>query len=370
MSNKYALVIGVENYQNSPNIRKVQFAEADAKGMAEMLKLHGYTEPNLHLLLSGLSTKTTIESWVRTLSGVLEPNDTILVFFAGHGFSDNGHSFITCYDTQPNDLTNTSISLQYLIETIQSTDCEKIMFFLDCCESGMVLSEGMRGLIGNMSEEELKQFLKKSEYCVVFASCKPDQKSYSDGLIGHGIWTYFVIQALNGNAQDAFERGQIITAHSLQAYLAKEVPKKVRETRKPLITQTPNVFGNMSNDFILADLKTILESRKAGDTGPSIDPAKVILSQEYSGSVKSLKGFRTGYHVPTTVDKYTQTFVEGIGQAEVKEQIDELYDQIREGMGYVRSDMKQAIDKNQASIICPDFEVGVILSQNEQNPSQ
>jgi hypothetical protein len=39
----------------------------------------------------------------------LTKRDYLYIFYAGHGFSKNGHNYITCYDTDPDDLEDTSI---------------------------------------------------------------------------------------------------------------------------------------------------------------------------------------------------------------------------------------------------------------------
>ncbi len=59
------------------------------------------------------------------------------MFYAGHGFSKNGHNFITCYDTDPDDLEETSIKLKDLLDICGKSACKRIVFFLDSCESGI-----------------------------------------------------------------------------------------------------------------------------------------------------------------------------------------------------------------------------------------
>jgi len=40
-------------------------------------------------------------------------------------------------------------------------------------------------------------------------SCKTSESSYSSDALKHGVWTYQVIQALEGNARAASRRGQV-----------------------------------------------------------------------------------------------------------------------------------------------------------------
>jgi len=256
MSNKYALIIGVEKYQD-PLINKVSFAESDANGIADALSIHGYGD-HTELLLSNNATKTIIESRLRRIYSFLSPSDEFILFYAGHGFSENDRNYITCFDTQLGDLTNTSILLQDIFQKIRKTDCQHVVLLLDSCHSGIVIDSSMRGIRTDMSESELRNFFKDAEYQVGFASCKCDEKSYSSGRLGHGIWTYHIIQALEGNAYDALDKGNLLTSSSLQSYLGIEIPRTIRDTFTRPKKQTPLIFGSYTKDFVLADLEPIV----------------------------------------------------------------------------------------------------------------
>ncbi len=110
MGQKYTLIIGVEKYQDK-SIPSVPFAEADAKGFSKALALHNFSI-NTKMLLNSHATKTTVESKLRQICSLLAPEDEFVFFYAGHGFTENDHNYITCFDSQFGDLIKTSISLQ------------------------------------------------------------------------------------------------------------------------------------------------------------------------------------------------------------------------------------------------------------------
>src|SRR5208337_861109 len=110
MGEKFALVIGIETYIDR-KIPEVQHAEADAKEIAEVLLLHGFEGINIQILLSLVATKATIESRLRRILSLATVDDQIILFYAGHGFAENDHNYLTCSDTTRGDLVNTSISL-------------------------------------------------------------------------------------------------------------------------------------------------------------------------------------------------------------------------------------------------------------------
>ncbi len=46
-------------------------------------------------------------------------------------------SYITCHDTDLDDLADTSISLQSILKLCGKSACKRIALFLDSCESGI-----------------------------------------------------------------------------------------------------------------------------------------------------------------------------------------------------------------------------------------
>jgi uncharacterized caspase-like protein len=145
MSEGKAFIIGIQEYQRR-EISKVDFAEADAHAVADGFKYSGLSEDNTIVLLSASATKTTIESKLRTFMTTVSESDQLFFFYAGHGFAVNSSNFITCYDTQPEDLSNTSISLQDLFTKLRASKCRRIIIFLDSCHSGLEIFQGMRQL--------------------------------------------------------------------------------------------------------------------------------------------------------------------------------------------------------------------------------
>lgn len=261
-NDKYAFLIAVEQYHDAA-INAVQYAESDAKEFASALASHGYAKEMQTTLLSSSATKTRIESVFRTTCESLRKRDQLLLFYAGHGFSDAGHNYLTCHDTIIADPSRTSIRLQWFLDTLRKSDCENALLFLDCCHSGLPIDESMRGLLSDMTDAEFKEFCADSEYHLAFAACKTDQKSFSSSALKHGIWSYHLIEAFSGRSKNALDRDKFLTASSLQAHLSSEVPRTLRYTFTGTRTQTPRCWGNLSREFILADFTDIFAERDA-----------------------------------------------------------------------------------------------------------
>ena len=363
MEKRLAIVIAVEKYADA-RIHAVKYAEADAKGFAKALENGGPLDTVF--LLSSKATRTTITSQVRQHVKALAKEDYLYIFYAGHGFSKNGHNYITCYDTDPDDLEDTSIKLKELLDTCGKSPCTRIALFLDSCESGITDLPDIRGIYATMSATELEEFFQGAEYRTCFASCKTSESSYSTDILKHGVWTYQVIQALEGNARTALEKGRYVTAFSLQNYLAAEIQRTLRKAFSKPVSQTPWIYGSQSQDFVIADLDDVLKKKAA--IKPGYDQVRrAFLQLEEPVEIRLLSGFVKGHHrVPDRVSSAAESFVANISQKEIDDEIEEVHGEIRSLMNYKRKDM--IVDTGH--IVTPDFEFWVETRQDAEDPSQ
>ncbi len=314
-------------------------------------------------MLSAKATKTSINSKISQHVKSLTDQDELFLFYAGHGFSKNGHNYITCHDTDLDDLADTSISLQSILKICGKSACKRIALFLDSCESGIADLPEVRGIYAEMSEGELKDFFDAAEYRVCFASCKTSEYSYPVPALKHGAWTYLVIEALQGNDPLALEKGRYVTANSLQNYVAKQLPRTMRKHFSKPIAQTPWFHGSSTGDFQIADLGDLLKKRNA--VNPGFEQVKQVLLQlQESIDIDDLSGFKKGHFIPDSVSTASQSFVEDISKKEVEDEFKAVFERIRDTMKYKRRDL---IAKH-GRIVTPDFEFSVSCEQDRGNP--
>lgn len=369
MNEIYALIIAIENYID-PSIISVAYAENDAKEILSALSLHNTGTLNSFLSLSKEATKTRIESNLRSILNSATDDDQVIIYFAGHGFAENDHNYLTCADTVRGDLVNTSIPIKTIFSEIRKSKCKKVIIFLDSCHSGFEIDESMRGILSDMTDEEFLDFFNDSEFHIAFASCQIDQYSYSSKSFKHGIWSHHIISALKGESPGALERNRFITADSLQAYLSREVPRTVRKTFTGSYTQTPRIFGNASKGFIIADLKEFLDKKKKKIEPRLTQLKKVFFSGEEVGRIKSLSGFKRHHRLPDTINDATESFVKNISRKEVSEYAENLFKSLKKSFGYKRRDIQLDDDYEAASIITKDFSVNIWLEINPDDLSE
>ncbi len=267
LENAYALIIGISKYRD-PRIPELRFTRADAEGIYELLtdpKKVGLNPDNIKLLLdqdaTAFNIKNAISSW---LFKNAEPDSVVFIYFAGHGGveedrlgveKDKLAKYLLPYDASFDDLYSSAISnrdFNELLLTIRST---KLVIFMDSCYSGGVSERKARDL---KITEDPYQKIGEGEGRIVIAASKPDQRSFEDSRLGHGVFTYNLIEALSGKA----DRNKVGYVTVLDAY--KYLENNVHDLARKLAggEQDPVLRGDISKDFAISVNRERLEEIK------------------------------------------------------------------------------------------------------------
>lgn len=288
--NTFAVIIAVENYQF--DIKTVDYAKNDALAFREWL-IDNLKVPdeNIKLWLDIDATKSALTEELRYEISRLNESDQFIFYYAGHGFFDGGHNKITTWDTHPNNLKETTASLnQILMEPLRKSKCNKSLIFIDACASRIDEQLFSRDFIVDMNPSEFIEFVRSSNYRAMFLSCSRGEKSYGSSTLGHGIWTYFLLKALKGEEPAAIEKERFITSTSLQNYLSKAVPDFIKSKTDIRGVQKPWAEVSGSNTFIIYD---ILQA-DSGISNNSIDyiliPERLIIDVENDFIIAPMRG--------------------------------------------------------------------------------
>jgi WD40 repeat protein len=247
-SDCYMLSIGINKYQNE-NLT-LTYARPDAQAFAEFInknagklfnKIHSFT------LFDGNATKEKILSAIDEISSTMKKEDVFIFFYAGHGSTENGiFYFITSEITgmYQQDKLKDALRVNELQEKFKLLPALKQVVFVDACHSGSsVETLAMRGA----SEEKALAQLSRSSGVHVMASSESEQQSAEIKSLGHGVFTYVLLEALNGKA-DGAPADSKITVYEIKSFIDDQVP----EVSFNLIRhkQFPSTFS-MGHDFPL-----------------------------------------------------------------------------------------------------------------------
>jgi hypothetical protein len=366
MKNYIGLIVAVENYHNSDKLRQVKFAINDAKAFRDSLLSLGCDESNLYYLSDNTATKTTIEEKIKELSQTASENDTIIFYYAGHGLFYNGENLITCVDTSVKSLDSTTVQLHTILAALEKSNSKKIIAFLDCCHSGIEFSEIERSPVNDFSADDLKYEYRNAEHLIVFASCKSDQKSQGDIERKHGVWSYYLIQALSGKAKTIYD-GCILFSDKLQKYLGDNTYQRVKAITTDKKNQTPVKFGKETAEkFIVADLSKIFEEKELKVKAEGIRFEKAILLTNEEDWVRSLPGFGPKHKAPKQIDAYHENWIKKIAVELIKDELDAIARKLRDKLNYKRKDIEEPVIEDgfgQLSTIDFDYIISITQSQ-------
>ncbi len=158
---RYAVVIGIGNYKDR-KIPALNYTVADAQVMYNVLtnEKHGFLlKENVKILIneeaSTQNIKKTFGTWLKKK---VRENDSVIIYFAGHGAPEAGSTYWVTYDSDIEDLYGTAISNDSVSKMLNGIGSKTIIAFLDSCYSAATINRGWhtRSLIEKDPFEEFK----------------------------------------------------------------------------------------------------------------------------------------------------------------------------------------------------------------------
>ncbi len=191
----YALLVGVSKYKDSK--LTLNYAAKDATDMAQVLERQAgvyYDSADIKLLLDDEATEEAIETELSRLRRKAKPEDIVVVFMAGHGFTDTAQDFYflpTTVDMNPDSVAATAIDGTILRKNLSRIP-GKVVLFMDACHAGAGIEGGsmvdMAGVANGLTDEA---------GVVMFASSAGREVSYESPEWGNGAFTAALIQIFN-----------------------------------------------------------------------------------------------------------------------------------------------------------------------------
>jgi hypothetical protein len=358
MADRLLLLIAVDTHQDS-HLPAAAHAAGDAAALSRALEALGFARDHQVVLAGSQATRTAIDSRLRKLVKSPPDAEALFIFFAGHAFRADGENYLACYDTQADDLAETSIPLRKLLDTLAASPAGRQALFLDV--RGTLTAEPL-------SYQELTAFFAGRPGAAGFVACAEAQQSHVSGSLKAGIWAHHLVEALTGKAPLAAEDDERLTAGSLQAYLEREVPRTLRATFREAPPQTPLWFGS-TESLVLAELGPLLDQDQP-TADPRLQPLqRASLRSEVTARVKSLAGFRKFHRMPDRVNAGARKFVSDLAGEDVKADIDQVYAAVREQLGYKRRDVEGSADRGSGFVRTPDFEYSVSVDLSDADPT-
>jgi WD40 repeat protein len=219
------LAVGISQYDDATFSSGVKFAARDAEEVVKRLRAGAsgvYREVDAKLLTSHADTVLArIETEIQALVRRSRPEDVVVIFLAGHGKAPEGkYNFIPAdfiYDSDQAFNRGKTLSYERLETMLKNLGAGHRLLILDTCSSGAT-GQGRDGA----TEKDAIARLMRSSGRYILAATSPQGKALEDGVQGHGVYTYALMEGLAG-AADPHNTG-MIEVDALADYVSWRVP--------------------------------------------------------------------------------------------------------------------------------------------------
>ncbi len=254
---RVALVIGISDYERLPKELALETARSEAADVARALEQQGGYD-KVRLLTDASATLKNLEAALRDqIADEVGVNDTLLLYFVGHGVgADYGDPRILLYDTDPDALDSTSMSLVDLNGYFEKyIHCRSYIIAFDAAHSGTMNNLAMLGPSGD-------DWPGRGQSAFVVSAGAPRQ-------VGRpGVFAGAFLQGVSGRA-DANGDGSV-TASEMNNYLVTVVPQVAAGT------QNPTVVSSYDPNVVVSVVKVPTSVRAATGPAARVDKAKFV----------------------------------------------------------------------------------------------
>lgn len=243
----YILAVGINEYKNAK--LNLNYAKPDAESFSKIVDQKSsdlFKKIEVIALYDKEATRAGILNKMDELAEKINQEDVFVFYYAGHGsMVDNKFYLIPTENSRLYDhgaLEKDGIEASILQEKLKNIKALKQLIVMDACQSGgSVELLATRGV----NEEKAIAQLSRSTGIHVLASAGSEQFATEFSALGHGLFTYVLIQALEGAADGAPKDGKV-TIYELKSFIDDQVPEMTRKLKgKP---QYPYTFSR-GHDF-------------------------------------------------------------------------------------------------------------------------
>ncbi|MCC5661307.1 caspase family protein [Nostoc sp. XA010] len=323
----WLMLVGVNQYQDD-GLPSLSYSTVDCQGLAEALvnaaAQFSQTEVKIyHDFALQPPSLENIRTSLQQITTAAQPIDSVLFYFSGHGIVEPStqQAFLCLADTQKCDLQNTALALQELLQLLGNSKAQNQLVWLDACHSGgMTLRGTTKETFLNATPkmvEILQQCATKSKGFYALLSCDTNQQSWEFPELGHGVFTYYLMKGLQGEAADSqgliyvdnlyryvyHQTLQYIDKSNQQLRLMNQQKKNKGETQifREYPLQTPKRIVEGVGELIIGKglTKATLGVRRIGIVVEGLSVSKTTL--DISKFLGSAGGFAVEYLPATKV---------------------------------------------------------------------
>jgi len=272
-----ALIIGINDYKDK-KIPDLKTAINDAKSMAKLLReKYGF---QVELMLGRKATKTAIYNKLRSLAALAKPDESVLIYYAGHGDLDRQYNdgwWIPVDAEAGNPITYLdNIQVQ---KAMRNMKARHVLLISDSCYSGTLFGSKAREVPQVITDKYyLNLYNEKSRWGMTSGNKTPVS---DEGTRGHSVFAYQLLKELAKNEKPYVSTQEIYTR------IAPIVGNNSEQT--PLCRPIRNT-GDQGGEFVFVASSgaTVVEP------SPAISSTTLSVSANVKGARVLVDGRRVG----------------------------------------------------------------------------
>ncbi len=243
--NSWALIIGINDYENVPDLH---YAVEDALAIKNMLiNEFNFSRNNVRVLIDKEASQSNINKEMSKLLKSAGVNDRVVFYFAGHGETEElgleevATGFLMPSDADVENLYFSAIPMEDLRSVSKFSKAKHMLFLVDACYSGLA-AVNTRGLSTN-SPNYIDKITQENARQIITAGQK-DEKVLEKDEWEHSAFTKNLISGLkdkkaNSNGDD------FITGSELGFYLQEKVSLDTENSQTPQVKRLTTHEGEM-----------------------------------------------------------------------------------------------------------------------------
>jgi Caspase domain/WD domain, G-beta repeat len=237
------LAVGISKYADT-HIRPLTFADKDALDLAAFFRTQEgkqYDQVETIALPNEHATLEEVRLKLAELACTSGANDTVILFFSGHGFVNRASRYaIPMHDTRFDALEDTALPQAELEDAIGKLTQSRVLVLIDTCHAGALVG----GQGGGSPDGLVDGLLQARNDVAIITATKGNELAEERPEWTNGAFTKVLLAGLQGGA--ANPDGQV-TALRLADFASMEVPKLTSDG----LRQTPRIEIR-GEQFVLA----------------------------------------------------------------------------------------------------------------------
>ncbi len=248
---KFAVIVGVSEYKyNDAGLRSLDFADDDAKSIADFLKSPeggGFFSADIKLLIDRDASLTALRSALTDTAKQAGRNDMIFIFIAGHGAPDplsSQNLYFLFYDTKVVDMEKTAYPMNELKRYLDTQVlADRVFVVIDTCHSAGINQKTQSLVTGrqlvqagdenNISNFYLTKQLYKEKGRSILTSSDVNEVSRESAKWGnHGVFTWALLEGLKGKAD--LNGDKIVTTGEIFQFVRSSVQAATNFEQNPI----------------------------------------------------------------------------------------------------------------------------------------